>query len=374
MQRARSMKGSAGAVIIFLLLFTLFSPSAQGVEFALNGVRFNNVLLGFLPVPTGADLEFAIPIAKTGLFFSLRLAGGFEDRLILRDDTDGSPVPKPAAFDAATWFHWPNGQVDAGLLYRTGPGLEFFVLGRGRYEKNSTGLPGGYFPDAWELLAFSAMGGIGYDGVEKSPSRMKKGLGGELAFEYGPAFASMAGDGDFYRASARLEAYLPLFASNEDPKKAISTYLGLFLAGDHAGGNSIPLYVLTSFGGRHLRDGLGDSIRGYQPWGYEAATKAEASIDLRVVGPALFGLAGVRPVAYVFGDAGYFAGLYDCPSVADKDGFLFSAGAGLALGVFDFAYIGARAGYAFPSLDPLYTQYFPGGERFFWDITFLLHF
>ena len=26
------------------------------------------------------------------------------------------------------------------------------------------------------------MGGIGYDGVEKSPSRMKKGLGGELAF------------------------------------------------------------------------------------------------------------------------------------------------------------------------------------------------
>jgi hypothetical protein len=374
MERRRSMtKVVMGFVVVFLLL-SVFSPAAEGVEFTLNGVRFNNVLLGFLPVPAGVDVEFAFPVTRSGLMFSLRIAGGYEDRLILRDDTDGSPVPKPVSFDNDAWFHWPNGQVDAGFAYRVGGALEFFALGRGRYEKNSPGLPGGYFPDANGLFAFSALGGISVDMVEKLPSRMKRGIGGEVAIEYAPSFASLAGGSDFYRASARLEAYLPLFATNEDPKKAVSSYLGLFLAGDHAGGNSIPLYVLTSFGGRHLRDGLGDSIRGYQPWGYEATTKVEASLDLRLVGPALFGLPGLRPVGYVFGDAGYFAGLYDCPSVADKDGFLFSAGAGVALGVFDFAYIGARAGYTFPTLDPLYTAYYPGGERFFWDITFLLHF
>jgi hypothetical protein len=79
-------------------------------------------------------------------------------------------------------------------------------------------------------------------------------------------------------------------------------------------------------------------------------------------------------MAYVFGDAGYFAGLYDCPSIADKDGLIFSAGGGLALDILDFAYLGLRAGYKFPVDDPLYSTYFPGGERFFWGITFLLHF
>ncbi|MFA6366551.1 MAG: hypothetical protein WCX13_05140, partial [Candidatus Hydrogenedentales bacterium] len=150
-----------------------------------------------------------------------------------------------------------------------------------------------------------------------------------------------------------------------------------YLTGDYAGGSEIPLYVLTSFGGRAIRDGLGDSIRGYRTWGYEATTKAEASFDLRFIGPGLFGLAGLRPMAYVFGDAGYFDGLYKCPDAAtggDKDGLIFSAGAGAAINVFDFAQIGARAGYKFPVDDPLYAAYTPSGERFFWNITFLLHF
>jgi hypothetical protein len=93
-----------------------------------------------------------------------------------------------------------------------------------------------------------------------------------------------------------------------------------------------------------------------------------------LVGPALFGLSGLRPIAYVFGDAGYFDGLYNCPAVADKNGLIFSAGVGAALGIFDFAYLGLRAGYAFPLDDPLYAYYSPGPERFFWGITFLLHF
>jgi hypothetical protein len=367
-----------------MALICLASPAfAQGAaEFELNGLRFNYVLLGFLPVPAGADLEFHFPLSG-GLLFSLRAAGGYEDRLILRDDTNGSPIAKPASFNAGSqtsWFDWPNAEIDSGLIYRlpgpTAAGIktEVFGLGRGRWESNSPGLSTAYFPDAQGLLAFSFIGGIGADAVVKKPSRMMSGWAGEVSFEASPSFLALSGGTDFTRFSGFLKGYLPLYSSGADDLKAFSLYGAAYLTGDYAMGSKIPLYVLTSFGGRALRDGLGDSIRGYQGWGYEATTKAEASFDLRLVGPSLFKVAGLRPMAYLFGDAGYFAGLYDCPSIADKDGLIFSAGGGLALDILDFAYLGLRAGYKFPVDDPLYSTYFPGGERFFWGITFLLHF
>jgi hypothetical protein len=366
-----------------IVLLCLVSPAfAQGsTEFELNGVRFNNALLGFLPVPTGADLEFHVPLSG-GLLFSLRAAGGYEDRLILRDDSNGSPIAKPASFNAGAqtaWFDWPNAEIDSGLIYRftdfatAGIKAEVFGLGRGRWESNSPGLSTAYFPDAKGLLAFSFLGGIGADAVVKQPSRMS-GWAGEASFEAAPSFLAVSGGTDFSRFSGFLKGYLPLYSSGADDLKAFSLYGAAYLTGDYAMGSKIPLYVLTGFGGRALRDGLGDSIRGYQGWGYEATTKAEASIDLRLVGPSLFKVASLRPIAYVFGDAGYFSGLYDCPSIADKDGLIFSTGGGLALDILDFAYLGLRAGYKFPVDDPLYATYFPGGERFFWGITFLLHF
>lgn len=369
------------AIVIALccLGFAPLAAAAEGFEFALNGVRFNGAILGGIPVPTGVDVDLRLPIAGEGLLFTLRLAGGYEDRLILRDAGNGSPLQKPASFDNAQWFNWPNVETDAGVLYRilpggAGPKVELFALARGRYESNSPSLSAAYFPDAQGLFALSALGGVGVDAVRSSQRRLKSGFAGEASFEYAPAALSFLSGTDFYRASASLEGYLPLYTSGKDDLEAVSVYAAGYLAGDYAGGSEIPLYVLTSFGGRLLRDGLGDSIRGYQPWGYEATTKVEASFDLRFVGPALFKIAGLRLIAYIFGDAGYFDGLYKAPSVADKNGLIFSAGAGAALDIFDFAYIGLRAGYKFPADDPLYATYFPGGEKFFWGITFLLHF
>ena len=112
--------GSFSKIAVFgLFMLSLALPlGSQGLEFQFNGVRFNNVILGFLPLPVGADLEFRLPLNKDGLFFSLRAAGGYEDRLILRNDADGSPLPKPSSFDNKQWFHWPNGQVDLGPMYR----------------------------------------------------------------------------------------------------------------------------------------------------------------------------------------------------------------------------------------------------------------
>ncbi|MCX7026559.1 MAG: hypothetical protein NT061_03515 [Spirochaetes bacterium] len=375
-------KKALGFALVFAATVFVAAPlGAAGLEFELNGVRFNNVLLGVLPVPTGADLEFHIPLSG-GLLFSLRAAGGYEDRLILRDDVTGAPVVQPASFAAGTqttWFDWPNAELDSGLIFRF-PGLaaagvkaEVFGLARGRWESNSPGLSTARFPDAQGLLTLSLLGGVGVDAVVKEPSRMMTGWAGEASFETSPSFLALSGGTDFSRFSAFLEGYLPLYSSDIDDLKAFSLYGAAYLTGDYAMGSKIPLYVLTGFGGRKLRDGLGDSIRGYQSWGYEAAMKAEASFDLRLVGPSLFRVPGLRPIAYLFGDAGWFGGLYDC-TVADKNGLIFSAGGGAALDILDFAYLGLRAGCKFPVDDPLYFSYFPDLEKFFWGITFLLHF
>lgn len=373
-------KGICAAVLAAIFAALPISAGAEGIEFALNGVRFNNALLGGLPVPAGVDVEFRIPVAADTLLFTIRAAGGYEDRLILRDAA-GDPIAKPAPFDAAdqtNWFHWPNAQADVGILYRPlgseKPKVELFAMARGRWEANSPDLSTNVFSDAQGMLAVSVMGGAGVDAVVTDPRRSKSGYGGEISFEYGPSALALSGGNDFYRLSANLEGYLPLFSAGRSDLSAVSAYAAGYLAGDWAGGSAIPLYVLTSFGGRLLRDGLGDSIRGYQGWGYEATAKAEASVDLRLAGPALFGVAGLRPMAYLFGDAGYFGGLDRCASISDKDGFIVSAGAGVALDILDFVYLGARAGYKFPVDDPLYSTYTAGGDKFFWNITFLLHF
>lgn len=380
--RGRAGKRFAAAFVLCCLWMAAGTVGAAEPEIVFNGIKFNRALIpGEVPLPLGADFDFHLPISADRLFLSLRLAAGFEDRLILRDDSTGAPLAKPEVFDAANqrhWFYWPNAQLDSGLLYRLlsggQPRLEVFGLARGRLEGNSPGLATGYFPDARGLLAVSFIGGVGVDAVYKSPRRFRSGYAGELSFEYAPSALAFTSGTDFYRASANFEGYLPLWTAGERDIDAWSLYAAGYIAGDWAGGSKIPLYVLTSFGGRQTRDGIGKSVRGFQNWGYESTLKAEASFDLRLVGPGLFGVAGIRPMFYVFGDAGYFAGLYDCPSVGDKDGFLMSAGGGFALNVFNFAYFGLRAGYKFPIDDPLYYIYFPSGQQFFWGFTFLLHF
>lgn len=366
--------------LLGLFMLSLALPlAAQGPEFQFNGIRFNNAILGFMPVPVGVDLELHVPLNSDGLFFSLRLAGGYEDRLILRNDADGSPLAKPVSFDAGQWFYWPNAEADTGLLYRPDlegrwPGVEIFALARGRYEENSPGLGTAVFPDASGLLALSCLAGLEVSTVEKSPRRQLKGYSGEISAEWAPQALGLQGGCDFFRLSANLEGYLPLFSVGEDDRKAISAYAGAYATADLAWGDHIPLYVLTSFGGRYLRNGLGSSVRGFQPWGYEAATKAATSLELRLVGPGLFGMANLRPMTYLFVDAGYFARLYASPG-ADKEGFLASAGGAVAFNILDFAYLGLRAGIKYPDADPLHDAvYFTDKERFFWNVTFLLHF
>ncbi|MDP2790724.1 MAG: hypothetical protein Q8O15_03095, partial [Rectinemataceae bacterium] len=164
--------------------------AAQGMEFSFEGPRLNSVIVGGVPLPTGADVELRFPLSDSGLLFALELGAGYEDRFILRM-ADGTPIAKPGDFDAddqKQWFYWPNVAVDAGLVYRLGSGagapvVELFGLARGRGEINSPSLSTTVFPDAQDLLALSFIAGAGVDEIEKSPRRFKSGYSGEISFE-----------------------------------------------------------------------------------------------------------------------------------------------------------------------------------------------
>lgn len=381
---SRTLRGFAGIAAACLLA----APSTafgQGLEMAFNGLRLNSVLIAPLPAPVGADLSFRLPLGNR-LSATIRLAGGYQDRKILRNDTTGNPLAAPATFESLHWFHYPVAEADLGMLYRLGEDTaygEFFGALRGRWESNITTLGTAVFPDAKGLAALSGIAGAGFDSVSRDMRRMYTGAAGEASVEWAPPGADFSGGTDFLRVSARLEGYQPLFALGEGDLHSLSVYAAGFAAADAAWGARIPLYVLTSFGGRYLRDGLGSSVRGFQSWGYEARAKAVATGELRAAGPALFGIAGLRPVGTLFADAGWYSGLDRATGTASTgapwssaQGFVASTGAGLALGLFDLAYVGARAGLRFALSDPLYSVYFSdaGQGTFFWNITFLMHF
>lgn len=355
-------------------------PCAAGnPDFSLNGVKFNFALLPGLPVPTGLDVGARFPLGADGLGLTFRLAAGFEDRMTLRDGVTGMPIAAPDKPDGEHWFNWPNAQAAVGISFSPrkaalgSMGIDAFFSAIGRWEKNSAGMPISLFPDAGGLFAFSFIGGAAVDNVESAAGGSLRGYGGEVSLEYAPKAFGLLGGTDFARLSAFAEGYLPLWSGGGEGGSAYSLYAAGYARIDAAWGGDIPLYVLSSFGGRDLRKGLGHSVRGFQDWGYEARLKGVASAELRFLGPALFGHAALRPMAYLFADAGAYAGLYES-TLPETGGFIASAGAGAALGISDVACVGLRAGFRMPVSDPLYPVYYPAGGLFFWSVSFLLHF
>ncbi|MBL8965987.1 MAG: hypothetical protein JNG85_03195, partial [Spirochaetaceae bacterium] len=219
--------------------------------------------------------------------------------------------------------------------------------------------------------------GAAYDSTESDSRRVKNGVKAEASGEWGPgALNAGFGPTDFHRFTLKAAAYQPLFSVGQagNPElNLFSAYLAGFASFDYAGGDAIPLYVRQSFGGRDLRDSLGDCVRGYPSRSYDAALKTVANGEVRLVGPALFNTPWLVPIVYGFCDAGYYAGFPESSAKAEASGTILSAGGGFALDVLDFAYIGVSLGSKFPGSDALYAVY---GETdaFFFSVEFLLHF
>jgi hypothetical protein len=139
-----------------------------------------------------------------------------------------------------------------------------------------------------------------------------------------------------------------------------------FASVDYTGGISVPIHVNKSFGGRKVRNSLGECVRSYPNDGYDSSLKIVANAEFRLVGPSLV-MESIAPILYVFFDAGYYSGFADSP-IPGRQGQLASTGAGLALSILGFAELGAYAGYRL--IEDIYAP----AERFSWDIKFALHF
>ncbi len=328
------------------------------------GVRMLNGI-----IPTGADLTLSYEGLDFGLggdtvlFF--KAGGGYQDKLIMRDAL-GQPFYSEDKYNSPN-FQWEAALLQGLALRDDGDNLvELFGFYRGRFDLYQNDAPIALFEDAEGLFGSSLMAGISFDSVVTNRHRAKNGVYAELAGEWGPGFINARSD--FWRISAQARSFLTLVDLPREGGNLFNMYGALFGGIDYADGASVPIYVNQSFGGRDLRDSLGESVRGYERNSYDSSFKAVANAELRLVGPAL-GLEAIVPVLYAFVDGGYYRGFTEAAGYAEEAGFLASAGGGLAFDLFGFAQLGAFAGAKLIE-DELYGR----PDAFFWSISIFLHF
>jgi hypothetical protein len=183
------------------------------------------------------------------------------------------------------------------------------------------------------LLQNSLFAGLTWNDISiTDPHRVISGSYAEASVEWGPEFFvnDVYGKADFLRLNATARAFLPLWDLDPSaPANILSMYLGINFRIDYAVGNNIPLNILNSFGGREAFPALGHALRGYEDYRFAAPFKAVCNLELRTNLPAI-SRPDIIPGIVVFFDTGYY-NLMD----VDRDGLLFSTGAGLYLYVFD---------------------------------------
>lgn len=368
---------------LLVLIGSMAAGAAPGISFSINGIKTNSDIVAGLPLPTGLDLGFEIPLGTEMTSLTLRAVAGYESRMILRNSATSLPIAEPSSIDNLNRFFWTETMAELGarqyMLKSDHAEAWLFALLRGRYEITANSYPTTLFADAAGTASVAGLAGLAFDSVYWREPNRRVGTAVELSMEYSPAFANFAAaPTDFSRANLTAKAYIPLSYQTGTLRNpsSIAPYLVLYGVGDYAMGSNIPQEVLTTFGGMEGSKGIGDMVRGTQPWGYEAAGKAYVSAELRVAAPSFFPGVLLYPVGYLFADAAGYTGLYGSPfgtAFADTSGLVTSAGAGAAVSVFNFLWLGVYAGWRWPIVDPLASAYYSSPSGFFWNFTFVAH-
>lgn len=353
---------------------------AGDLEVGFEGVRFFNGV-----IPGGLDLSLTYyglelsDAADTKIF--LKGGGGYENASLYRDQLTGDPlltVDSVPEYAYKANFQWELAFIQGFSRREDGDNLlEAFLFYRGRYDNYLNELPTVVFTDIREIFGTSFMTGISYDSRVQSRHRSKEGLYAEATAEWGPGFLNTT---DFWRVSGQLRGFLPVYDMPNEGGNLFNVYLAGFLGADYADGAQVPIYVNQSFGGRDLRDSLGNSVRGYFHPRYDSSLKATASAEFRLVGPspsliwpAVELLEKVVPYLFGFADAGYYAGFADATaSYANASGFLASVGGGFALDLIGFAQASVIAGVRLVDDATVDYQYDPAD--YFFAVKFFLHF
>jgi hypothetical protein len=364
---------------LFAASFGTLALGAQdkGLSFGVDGLRIK-----WFAVPTGLDLTAAfkgLDLAqgpKTILF--AKAGGGYEDNKIFRDDATGEPLPLYSLQGGAmkrtpqVVKDWVNFQWELALIQGIIPAvdpatkkdnlLEAFAYYRGRFDKVLSDKTASVFPDRYDLVYTGFMGGLSLNALAVDGHGLKSGIYAEASLEGAPG-ALNPDKADYLRANAKLSCALPLFDMAGE-KNLFSVYLADFASVDYAFGETIPLFVDQSFGGRDLRKSLGNCVRGLPETAFDSRLKAVNNLELRVNGPA-FLAPTIMPIAYAFLDAGYYSGYSRAAAAAEDSGFLVSVGGGLALNLLDIAQVGVAV-----------SPFQPVAEKssFWFDIKLFLHF
>ncbi len=195
----------------------------------------------------------------------------------------------------------------------------------------------------------SFLGGFTLDNIkEHRRSKVKEGYFAEISGEWGPEWFgnNIFGKADFMRFNLSMKGFIPLLdLYPENFMNILSIYAGAFISLDYFSGNSVPLNVRQTLGGRDPRTGLGGAVRGIDDGRFDAPFKVVGNLELRVNLPALI-WKDLVPGLLLYFDSGYYNELNG--SVL---GFLFSAGGGLYLDFFNISEL------------IVYTQYFLNGTN-----------
>ncbi|PKL09574.1 MAG: hypothetical protein CVV51_03110 [Spirochaetae bacterium HGW-Spirochaetae-7] len=324
-------------------------------------------------IPSGADVSLTYsglslsPEGNTRLF--LMVGAGYENGSLLRDLVTGDPwaaTDEGYTYDAPD-FRWDLAFIQGLARRNDGDNLvEAFAYYRGRYDAYANELSSAVFPDIHGIFGTSIMGGMSYDSRTLSEHYFKDGMYAEASAEWGPGILNASTD--FWRVSGQVRGFLPVFDFPTEGGNRFNAYLAGFAGVDYADGTSVPIYVNQSFGGRKLRDSLGDSVRGYGWNKFDSSFKSVANAELRLLGPSL-GLDAILPLLYGFIDTGFYAGFAGSTDYASASGFIASAGVGAAIDLADVVQLGAYAGFRLME-DRLYYP----RDAFFWGIMLFSHF
>ena len=332
---------------------------------------------GFDLIPTGIDVAagYRLPpwFDDVETILQATVGGGYEGFGTFRDT---ERRPNQVAVDVADpngnlEFNSPNIQWQLGLrqgIVRDPADernlLEAFLYYRGRYDRYLKGrhywgssdseiaaieasheawqqdykANGG--SDAYGIFGNSLFTGLAYDALHfDRRSKAYDGTYAEASFEFSPYFPSVLGASDFWRVNFSTKTFWTLYEARPDAAKNVFTiYAGSYFSIDYSDAlRQMPLYVMQTFGGTELREGLADSVRGFEKYSWDTQLKIVHNFDLRFNLPVLYSLRGrdLLPGFVVYFDLGYGALYWHDPSNT-PGGFLGSTGIGLFLDLLDF--------------------------------------
>jgi hypothetical protein len=339
------------------------STASKGIWTIDNIEPYTYWLDGIVPSGASVDILFNGLRLFHGLDTILEtdIGGGWQTNYFYRNP-DGSPYTgpgeTPSSFDQAEFLD--DFGIRQGLLRdeeRDRNLLEVFLFYRLHYDRNfpTTGGEGSLlyasaFPDRQEILANALHAGLAFDTVSVDViHKTHSGVYAEASAEWGPrSLFNGIGGADYYRLNATLKGFLPLFALSESAgtRNLLSMYAASYFCADYAGGESVPIFVFESYGGRYPRWSNSPTIYGLEEGLYGADLKILENLELRILGPAL-GSRDIVPGLFAFLDSAYYDGYFMDPTDS-PGGYLASGGGGILLDFFNFADLNAY--FAYPIL------------------------